>query len=144
MNISIDRLIQLRKCMYWSQEDLAAASGLSIRTIQRLEATGSSSLESVKSVCSALNITPDELEKKPIDRRWMIGPCIGAMAGLFGCTFAYRSIFVTAARQGQSLSTYWEALIFISIMVAFTILFPAFMLRKYWNLDFDKSLHMRR
>ncbi|MCB1586239.1 MAG: helix-turn-helix transcriptional regulator, partial [Xanthomonadales bacterium] len=35
MTISTDKLIQLRKDRGWSQEKLAAISGISVRTIQR-------------------------------------------------------------------------------------------------------------
>ena len=38
--INRDKLRQLREIRLWTQEDLAAASGLSARTIQRIEAQG--------------------------------------------------------------------------------------------------------
>lgn len=63
------RLIRkLREDKGWSQEHLAAVSGLSVRTIQRLEAEGNASLESRSAVAIALGVEPlalDEVMKSP-------------------------------------------------------------------------------
>jgi len=40
----------------WSQEYLATVAGLGIRTIQRIENSGSASLESVKALASVLDL----------------------------------------------------------------------------------------
>ena len=45
----------------WSQELLAKASGLSLRTIQRVEKDGSSSAETQLALAAAFNISPKEL-----------------------------------------------------------------------------------
>jgi len=47
---------KLRKEHNWSQEQLAILSGLSIRTIQRVESGQSASLETQKSLASVFNI----------------------------------------------------------------------------------------
>ena len=63
------RLIRkLREDKGWSQEHLAAVSGLSVRTIQRLEAEGNASLESRSAITLALGVEPlalDEAMKSP-------------------------------------------------------------------------------
>ena len=56
--ISIQRLKKLRANNGWSQEQLAAISGVSSRTIQRIEKTGECSLESKMALCSAFGIEP--------------------------------------------------------------------------------------
>ncbi len=50
-------LIQkLRLQRGWSQEDLAALSGLSVRTIQRLERGQPGSLESMKALAAVFDV----------------------------------------------------------------------------------------
>lgn len=46
----------------WSQEQLAAISGISQRTVQRVEKEGTCSLESKMALASAFEISPKELE----------------------------------------------------------------------------------
>jgi transcriptional regulator with XRE-family HTH domain len=45
----------------WSQEHLAGAAGIGMRTIQRIEATGVASYESARAVSAALDILLGEL-----------------------------------------------------------------------------------
>ena len=69
MTVSKDTVIRLRRERGWSQEQLAAVSGLSERTIQRVEKDGSCSLDSRMALASALDVTPVELEAdKPSGR----------------------------------------------------------------------------
>lgn len=58
------RLIRkLREDKGWSQEHLAVVSGLSVRTIQRLEAEGNASLESRSAIAIALGVEPLALDE---------------------------------------------------------------------------------
>ena len=61
MNVSIEKLKKLRQHNGWSQERLAEISGLSLRTIQRIENNGNASLESKLAIATALNVSPSEL-----------------------------------------------------------------------------------
>ncbi|MDP2560017.1 helix-turn-helix transcriptional regulator [Psychrobium sp. 1_MG-2023] len=63
MEMKLDnvKLKQLRKNKAWSQSHLAEVSGVSLRTIQRIEKSGTASLESVKSICATFDIPIDEL-----------------------------------------------------------------------------------
>jgi len=111
--ISIDKLKILRKEKGWSQEVLATASGLSARTIQRIEANGKASAESVLAIASVFNLSPqalaassDEIEvnwtRKVVMKNLMallviagaIGLLVvlGASAALF--TDVYSAIFI--------------------------------------------------
>lgn len=56
MNIDAQQLKQLRTSKAWTQQQLADASGLSLRTIQRLERYGTGASESVLCVAAALSI----------------------------------------------------------------------------------------
>lgn len=61
MNVDKDLIKQLREARAWSQEHLAAVTGLSARTIQRLEADGKASHESRLALAAAFGVEPAEL-----------------------------------------------------------------------------------
>ncbi|WP_233080822.1 DUF805 domain-containing protein [Rheinheimera soli] len=52
MKINAELIKKLRADKQWSQEQLAAACGLNLRTIQRLENTGNASIESVRALAA--------------------------------------------------------------------------------------------
>jgi len=58
---------ELRKSKGWTQDHLAEESGLSIRTIQRLEAGDDASLDTLRLVAEALNVSINELFEKVED-----------------------------------------------------------------------------
>ena len=64
MQISAQLVIALRKKKSWSQEELATASGLNLRTIQRIESDGVASLQSRKALAAAFDIDVDDLDVK--------------------------------------------------------------------------------
>jgi DNA-binding XRE family transcriptional regulator len=57
-------LRQLRDAKCWSQEHLASAAGLSLRTIQRMETDGSASAESKLAVAAALQVPVSALSSQ--------------------------------------------------------------------------------
>ena len=65
MKINSKRVKQLRIENSWSQEQLSAASGLSLRTIQRIEITGQASLDSIRALATAFGVEPSELQLSP-------------------------------------------------------------------------------
>jgi len=85
MSVSIDKIKQLRNYSGWSQERLAEISGLSLRTIQRIETSGNASLESQLAIATAFSISPGELlanEKVEIGNG---GINWGGVIGIFLC-----------------------------------------------------------
>ena len=62
MKINASLVITLRKGRSWSQEELATASGLNLRTIQRIESDGAASLQSCKALALAFEVDVHELE----------------------------------------------------------------------------------
>lgn len=79
---------KLREKNYWSQEQLANMAGLSLRTIQRVEAGNPASKETLKSLASVFEIDISELTKrvKMIDKKsedWQNVP-LWVSAGLLG------------------------------------------------------------
>lgn len=62
MIINPERVRELRERKGWSQEILAEAAGLGVRTIQRIESQGGASKESVLCIAAALDVAVRELE----------------------------------------------------------------------------------
>ena len=66
MKINKVSVVALRNSQNWTQEDLAAAAGLSVRTIQRVETMGTGSQDTSKALAAAFNVdiakvtTPEE------------------------------------------------------------------------------------
>jgi transcriptional regulator with XRE-family HTH domain len=57
MKIDSALVRKLREQRAWSQEHLASVSGVSLRTIQRVEAEGTAALETRMALASALNVS---------------------------------------------------------------------------------------
>lgn len=66
MKINQQSLKRLRTDKLWSQEQLAQASGLSLRTIQRVESSGNASMDSLAAIASALEADKDELLQEDV------------------------------------------------------------------------------
>ena len=62
MKINAELVIALRTKRAWSQDELSKASGLNLRTIQRIENEASASLQSKKALASVFGINIHELE----------------------------------------------------------------------------------
>jgi DNA-binding XRE family transcriptional regulator len=62
MKINADLVVKLRRERSWSQDELAVASGLNLRTIQRMEKDASASLQSKKAVAAAFDIDTRDLD----------------------------------------------------------------------------------
>lgn len=61
MKINSERVKKLRAAKPWSQEELSDASGLSLRTIQRIESSGNASIDSVRALAAVFEVDPNEL-----------------------------------------------------------------------------------
>ena len=66
MKINSALVLQLRNARSWSQEELATAAGLNLRTIQRIENEASASLQSKKALASVFDIDIKALETKEL------------------------------------------------------------------------------
>jgi transcriptional regulator with XRE-family HTH domain len=79
MKISAALVRRLRNARGWSQDQLATASGLSLRTIQRVEAEGVASMGTRVSLAATFSIPLAELADAP-DAPPAIGPALAATA----------------------------------------------------------------
>ncbi|MGI9271069.1 MAG: helix-turn-helix transcriptional regulator [Woeseiaceae bacterium] len=99
---------RLRTERGWSQEELAIAADLSARTVQRLEAEGGGSTNSIKSIASALEVDMHNLEEKPrtdlIGVRWGYGGVIiGVTCAIAAIAWEWTSGDATAYEVGLSM-----------------------------------------
>ncbi|GLX79872.1 hypothetical protein tinsulaeT_32120 [Thalassotalea insulae] len=62
VKLNKNKIQKLRAIKCWSQDELASASGLSVRTIQRVEKNGTASLETTKALAAVFDLTPNELQ----------------------------------------------------------------------------------
>ncbi|HVG53750.1 MAG TPA: helix-turn-helix domain-containing protein [Vicinamibacterales bacterium] len=69
MKINAELVLRTRKAKSWSQDELAIAAGLNLRTIQRIETEGTASLQSRKALASALDLDIQDLDLKEIRMR---------------------------------------------------------------------------
>jgi transcriptional regulator with XRE-family HTH domain len=107
MKVDTDRIKELRRARAISQEELAGATELSLRTIQRIESEGIASLESKKALAGALGVSLEELDDTRAERdrflRGLIGGTTLGMAGaLIGGVSAY--IGITSSLNSEQIS----------------------------------------
>ena len=69
MKLNAHNIVEMRNHHGWSQEDLAEASDLSVRTIQRLETEGKGSLESAKAVAAAFDVSLEKVKEPELQWR---------------------------------------------------------------------------
>ncbi len=90
VKINKEKIQKLRAAKCWSQDELATASGLSVRTIQRVEKNGTASLETTKALASVFVVTPNELQlSQKIENLTFNFICKYAWL----CAFAISSVF---------------------------------------------------
>lgn len=63
MNADPQSIVRFRKRHNWSQDELATASGLNLRTIQRIENEGIASLASMKALSAALQVKVEDIQR---------------------------------------------------------------------------------
>ena len=105
--INSELVKNLRKQKSWSQDQLSAIAGISLRTVQRVEKEGTCSLESRKALAAAFEIDAAELKldgdavevAAAIHRGRKYGYA-GAIIGLIG---AYTGISLDLVNGGMSV-----------------------------------------
>lgn len=82
MLVETDRIRLEREKRAWSQDHLAQVSGLGLRTVQRIETSGTASLDSVTALASVFEVGVQELTKQP-NLKTRKGPILVFGSGLF-------------------------------------------------------------
>lgn len=70
MKINKVSVVALRNSQNWTQEDLAAAAGVSVRTIQRVETMGTGSQETSKALGAAFDVDIAKITMPEQDWTW--------------------------------------------------------------------------
>ena len=70
MKINKVSVVALRNSQNWTQEDLAAAAGVSVRTIQRVETIGTGSQETSKALAAAFDVDIAKITMPEQDWTW--------------------------------------------------------------------------
>ena len=70
MKINKISVVALRNSQNWTQEDLAAAAGVSVRTIQRVETMGTGSQETSKALAAAFDVDIAKITMPEQDWTW--------------------------------------------------------------------------
>lgn len=125
---------KLRKQHQWSQDELAILSGLSIRTIQRVESGQSASLETLKSLAAVFDVEVSVLTKEitTIDKKsenWAAQP------------FWFRFLFFgISSRRNQILA---ECSLFALGMLSLFLVQNKYMVASFFSASFITGLAVK-
>ena len=75
MEINKSNIVALRNLQGWSQEDLAVAAELSVRTVQRLETEGQGSQDSAKAIASAFDVDLEKIFEPVVPIGYLLKVC---------------------------------------------------------------------
>lgn len=99
MKINSELIVKLRKEKGWSQQHLSLVSGVSLRTIQRVENEGNTSIETLKSLASAFELDFQNLLFKSPKPNMVLKNAIASFALLFSLVM---SIFLTSSTTAST------------------------------------------
>jgi transcriptional regulator with XRE-family HTH domain len=122
MNISSQKIKFLRSENGWSQEKLSEASGISLRTIQRIEAKGECSAETQMMLALSFNVSPAELLEEHNNQ---IGSGSISYGSILGLAILSLLIITTLAWEWRDLSVFiniWTLLYVVSSTIALSLL----------------------
>lgn len=103
MQIDASKIRAERERRAWSQEHLAEVSGLSLRTVQRVETSGAASFETARALAAVLEIPVDQLAVRELPARAALWVRFryAAMAALLAAGLSL--LFVRSAHAGEVL-----------------------------------------
>jgi len=99
MKINSKLIVKLRKEKGWSQQQLSLVSGVSLRTIQRVENEGNTSIETLKSLASAFELDFNALFVKSPKSNKVLKSTTASFALLFSLVM---SIFLTSSTTAST------------------------------------------
>ncbi|REL36249.1 helix-turn-helix domain-containing protein [Thalassotalea euphylliae] len=123
MLLSTDKLKKIRSEHGWSQEVLAKASGLSVRTIQRIESDGKASAESTLAIASVFNLSPQLLmaTSNEIEVNWVRRIIMKNLMALLVITGAI-AMFVVLGESASLVIDVQSGLFLILFLYAATVI----------------------
>lgn len=131
-NFEPSQLVQLRKQNFWTQEELSEASGVSVRTIQRIERGQSASLETWRALASAFGRELDEfLVDQPVSvyskeekNKAILGVLVGCSGGLIGCAFGWLALFKNSNGLLEAITLHPVETLVVAVGTAFCLVVP--------------------
>lgn len=109
ITINSSMLRSKRAEQHWSQSELCEASGLSLRTVQRMETEGRCSIDSVQAIAAAFNVPADDFlvsQRHAGIKRGVqfgfAGVAIGALASATSVFYSLQTVTITSADAGTS------------------------------------------
>ncbi len=99
MKINSELVVKLRREKGWSQQHLSLVSGVSLRTIQRVENEGNTSIETLKSLASAFELDFKNLIIKSPKPYRLLKNSVTSFALLFSLVV---SIFLTSSTTAST------------------------------------------
>jgi DNA-binding XRE family transcriptional regulator len=134
MQVSQQKVQTMRRERGWSQEKLAAMSGLSERTIQRVEADGNCSLDTHMALASTFEVSPGELAPSSHGQSDEYTTSWSGALGLLILGLTTPCLILLSAQDGR-----WEVFSFAMVMSYTLVLsFTQFGLKNSYRL-FDNS-----
>lgn len=126
------KLIALRQEKFWTQEDLAAASGVSVRTIQRMERGKSGSIESWKALAAAFDVDINHLRDKAADssapdkesNKISVGTLLAYAGGILGCGFGWGALFRATPDFHGAVNDHTLLTSYVTVMTALCLMAP--------------------
>ncbi|WP_205758738.1 helix-turn-helix domain-containing protein [Lysobacter sp. HDW10] len=124
MKISSSVVRRLRTARGWSQDQLAVASGLSLRTIQRVEAEGIASMDTAVSLAATFEIRLIELQE---DQHASTNekPALGHSALFFGTAVITVAALSESGRLPSPQSDAFTAINVLAAIVGAALLVPS-------------------
>lgn len=111
MNVNPEIVVSGRERRAWSQDHLAEVSGISLRTIQRVEATGKTSKETLMALSVALNISVQDLIDNPISpSSWFSIYRVG-LGVVISVVFSLAYMSLVTADEGLKLAYTYEKVV---------------------------------
>ncbi len=98
MKLNRNRIRAERQKRAWSQAHLAAAAGLGIRTVQRIETTGAASYDSAQALAAVFSLSPEEIAALPANAQDTPQLPKAAAAAVAMVLFASICVFIAGTR----------------------------------------------
>lgn len=123
MQICANKVKRYRQANSWSQELLAKASGLSLRTIQRVEKESNASSETLLALSAAFNTSPNELciVSSDLDVNWKWRNIMQSALALLVVLGAVIMLFVLGGDLAM-FADYYTGLFLFLFMYACTVI----------------------
>ena len=111
MKINGEKIIAERKVRAWSQQHLADASAVSLRTIQRVENNGAGSLETIKALASCFELDvaklfEPEIPVKKIHSKSKVAILSSVIIAIFSSV-----LFLVPSSMASDIKIYSEKLV---------------------------------